>query len=121
MQNLGPKSIQMQLSPYVYSQVHIFVYVSLCLLAMVPQSGEQRWRHFLFCLQPVRLAVAAKFSLLLLRSISLLLAFPAKYCFPCRVGHEPSDSPNVYCRKYKIDYGSLSISRFLLSQIFIIV
>ena len=33
----------MQLSPYMYSQVDIFVHVSVCLLAMVPQSGEQRW------------------------------------------------------------------------------
>ena len=55
---------------YVCSQVHIFVYVSVCLLAMVPQSGDQQWLRFLFCLQPAGLAVAAKFSLLLLRSIA---------------------------------------------------
>ena len=118
MQNLGPKSMRMQLSPYVCIQVHIFVYVSVCLLAMVPQSGDERWRRFLFCLQSAGLVVAAKFSLLLRRSISLLFAFPAKHCFLCRVGHELSDSPNVYCRKYKTDYGSLSVSRFsLLSEL----
>ena len=112
----GTEVIRMQPSPFVCSQVDIFVYVSVCLLAMVLQSVDQWWRRFLFCLQPAGLAVAAKFSLLLLRSISLLLAFPAKYCFLCRVRHEPSDLPNVYCRKYKPDYSSLSISRFLLSS-----
>ena len=67
------KSISMQLSPYFR------INVSVCLLAMVPQSGEQRWRRFLFCLQPARLAVAAKYSTLSLRGILLLLAFPALF------------------------------------------
>ena len=105
-----------QLSSYVCSQVHIFVHIYVCLLAMVLQSGDQRWRRFLVCLKPAGLSVAANFSLLLLRNISLLLAFSAKYCSLCRVGHDPSDSPNVDRRKNKTDYGSLSISRFLLSS-----
>ena len=44
----------------------------------------------------------------------LLLAFPAKYCFLCKVQHKPSDSPKVYCRRYETDYDSLFVSRFLL-------
>ena len=53
MQNLGPIQIQLSdLSPYICSQVHTFVYASVCLLAMVQQRGDQLWRRFLFCLQP---------------------------------------------------------------------
>ena len=90
MQNLGPKSesILMHLSPYVCSQVHIFVYVPVCLLAMVPQKGEQRRRRFLFCLQPAWLPVAAKYSNL----------FPPRICW-CSVARKPSDSQKNYRRQ----------------------
>ena len=81
-----------------------------------PQSGEQLWRRFLFCLQPDRLAVASKYSMLSLRGVSLLLAFLAKSSFLCKVYHQPSDSPNVHYRQYKTDHDSLFVSRVLLSS-----
>ena len=56
---------------------------------MVPQSGEQRWRRFLFCLQPARLAAAAKYSNLI----------PLRTCW-YDIGCKPSDSQNVYRRQY---------------------
>ena len=98
MQNRSRKSIYMELrllSLYICCQVHIFEYDSECLLAVVPQSEEQRWRRFLFCLHPARAAVAAKQSMPLLQSISLLPAFPAKFCLHCKVQHEPIDSQTI--------------------------
>ena len=55
---------------------------------MVQRSEEQRWRRFLFCLQPARLAVAAKYSNL----------FTLRICW-CNVGCKPSDSQNIYHRQ----------------------
>ena len=67
----------------------IFEHFSVCLLTVVQQSQEQRWRRFLFCLQPARPGAAAKYSNL----------FALGICW-CDVGCKPSDSRNVYCRQY---------------------
>ena len=50
-----------------------------------PVERGQWWRRFHFCLQPIRLVVVAKYSILSLPIISLPLAFAAKYCFRCKV------------------------------------
>ena len=74
------KSLCMQLSPYFC----IFFYLparKLSRNAPVERRAAVATRTFLCCLQPARLAVAAKYSMISLRSISLLLAFAAKYCF----------------------------------------
>ena len=70
--NYAAKSIRIQLSPYF--RIWFLVPARNC-----PSKEKQRWRRFLFCLQPTRLAGAAKYSRFSLRRISLLLAFPAKY------------------------------------------
>ena len=53
----------------------IFSYIVLCACLQwslrLPQSVDQLWRRFLFCLQPAGLAIAAKYF--------------AASCFPCKI------------------------------------